>query len=200
MIRSARRILNGLMSSAEGRLTTSSLRTLLYEVMAILNSRPLSVESLEDPSGPLPLTPNHILTTKSSGILPPPGVFQKEDLVLRKQWRKVQHLADRFWEEWRRDYLATLQTRRKWQQRQPNLEPGDIVILSDDKVCRADWRLARVLEVYPSADGLVRRCLLWVPRPHQDVSADNRWTANRLERHVNKLILLVKANDGSLKE
>jgi hypothetical protein len=67
-IRTVRSVLTGLMKKSDGRLNTSTLRTLFYEVMAIVNSRPLSVESLEDPLGPLPLTPNHILTMKSAGI------------------------------------------------------------------------------------------------------------------------------------
>ncbi|XP_070181214.1 uncharacterized protein [Littorina saxatilis] len=79
-IRTIRSILNGLLRRSGQRLTTSSLRTFLYEVMAIVNSRPLSVESLESADGPRPLTPNHVLTMKSGAILPPPGVFEDPDL------------------------------------------------------------------------------------------------------------------------
>ncbi|KAL8562683.1 hypothetical protein ACOMHN_011254 [Nucella lapillus] len=116
------------------------------------------VESLEDPTGPLPLTPNHVLVMKPEGILPPPGVFDEADLYAKKQWRKVQHLSNEFWRLWRKDFFMTLQVRRKWQKRQPNVEVGDIVILHCDGVFRADWRLARVIEVYPGQDGLVRSC------------------------------------------
>ncbi|XP_070183281.1 uncharacterized protein, partial [Littorina saxatilis] len=83
-IRTVRSILNGLLRRSGQRLTTSSLRTFLYEVMAIVNSRPLSVESLESADGPRPLTPNHVLTMKSGAILPPPGVFEDPDLYARK--------------------------------------------------------------------------------------------------------------------
>ncbi|XP_070177906.1 uncharacterized protein [Littorina saxatilis] len=83
-IRTIRSILNGLLRRSGQRLTTSSLRTFLYEVMAIVNSRPLSVESLESADGPRPLTPNHVLTMKSGAILPPPGVFEDPDLYARK--------------------------------------------------------------------------------------------------------------------
>ena len=198
MIRSARRILNGLMTTAETRLTTSSLRTLLYEVMAIMNSRPLSVESLEDPTGPLPLTPNHILTMKSCGIPPPPGAFIKADVYMRKQWRKIQYLSDQFWKMWRRDYLATLQSRRKWQREQRNLSVGDIVLLIDDSVCRSEWRLARVEKVYPSADRLVRSCQLRVARSDRDPGQpDGAKSTTLLDRHVTKVVLLVKACDDS---
>ncbi|GFS14891.1 myosin, heavy polypeptide 9a, non-muscle [Elysia marginata] len=107
----------------------------------------------------------------------------------------VQHLSDRFWEAWRCDYLASLQTRRKWCQRQPNLEVGDVVVLRDDNVCRNDWRLARVTEVFSSADGLVRRCRLKISRPQQDAVTDNESQVCELERHVCRLTLLFKASE-----
>lgn len=101
-IRTIRSVLTSILDQSAQRLDSASLRTFLYEVMAIVNSRPLTTEHLNDPSGPQPLTPNHILTMKSSIILPPPGEFVKEDLYLRKRWRKVQYLANVFWSRWRK--------------------------------------------------------------------------------------------------
>ncbi|XP_070211590.1 uncharacterized protein [Littorina saxatilis] len=106
-IRTIRSILNGLLRRSGQRLTTSSLRTFLYEVMAIVNSRPLSVESLESADGPRPLTPNHVLTMKSGAILPPPGVFEDPDLYARKRWRCVQRMADEFWLLWKSQGLVS---------------------------------------------------------------------------------------------
>lgn len=85
-IRTIRSVLTSILDQSAQRLDGASLRTFLYEVMPIVNSRPLSTEYLNDPSGPQPLTPNHILTMKTSIILPPPGEFVKEDLYLRKRW------------------------------------------------------------------------------------------------------------------
>jgi hypothetical protein len=97
-IRTVRNVLNGILTESSVRLDTTSLRTLMYEVMAIINSRPLTVENLERADGPLPLTPNHVLTMKSGIVMPPPpGIFVKEDLYLRKRWKRVQFLADQFW-------------------------------------------------------------------------------------------------------
>ncbi|XP_071492080.1 uncharacterized protein [Diadema antillarum] len=73
-IRNVRNVLNGILDPS-GTLLSTSLRTFLYEAMAIINSRPLTVEDLECPDGPLPLTPNHVLTMKSGLVLPPPGQF-----------------------------------------------------------------------------------------------------------------------------
>lgn len=119
-IRTIRSILTTMLDKSASRLDTTTLRTFLYETMAIINSRPLSVEHLHDPTGPEPLTPNHILTMKSSIILPPPGQFCKEDLYLCKRWRRVQFLANEFWRRWKREYLLNLQQRQKWQRKSRN--------------------------------------------------------------------------------
>ena len=100
-IRTIRSVLTSMLNQHSLRLDTSTLRTFLYEAMAIVNSRPLSVENLHDPSGPEPLTPNHLLTLKSQVLLPPPGDFVEEDVYARKRWRKVQYLANEFWSRWR---------------------------------------------------------------------------------------------------
>ncbi|XP_006820438.1 uncharacterized protein LOC102805352 [Saccoglossus kowalevskii] len=93
-VRTIRSVLSSLLLQSSGRLDSASLRTFLYEVMAIVNSRPLTVEMLNDPTSPEPLTPNHLLTMKTSLALPPPGKFVKEDLYIRKRWRRVQYLAE----------------------------------------------------------------------------------------------------------
>ena len=82
-IRTIRSVLTSILDQSSQRFDSSSLRTYCYEVMAIVNSRPLTAHLLNDPTGPQPLSPNHILTMKSSIILPPPGEFVKEDLYLR---------------------------------------------------------------------------------------------------------------------
>ena len=93
-IRTTRSILNSVLNDYKGRLDTSSLRTFLYEVMAIINSRPLTYQCLNDPKSLEPLTPNHLLTMKNKTLLPPPGNFVKEEIYARKRWRKVQYLIN----------------------------------------------------------------------------------------------------------
>lgn len=88
-IRTIRSVLTAILDQSAQKLDSTSLRTLMYEVMAIVNSRPLTAEHLNDPTGPEPLTPNHILTMKSAVILPPPGKFVKEHLYLQKRWHRV---------------------------------------------------------------------------------------------------------------
>nr|XP_054604914.1 uncharacterized protein LOC107372912 [Nothobranchius furzeri] len=159
-IRTIRNVLRSILDQSASRLDTSSLRTFMYEAMAIVNSRPLTVECINDPVGPEPLTPNHILTMKSEVISPPSGEFVKEDLYLQKRWKRVQYLANVFWTRWRKEYLLNLQQRRKWNKNRRNTQINDIVLLQEDCVPRNQWKLARVVEVTPGADGRVRKACL----------------------------------------
>ena len=142
-IRTVRSVLTSILDQSARRLDSSSLRTFLDEVMAIVNSRPLTTEHLNDPSGPEPLTPNHILTMKSSIIEPPPGEFVREDLYLQKRWKRVQFLSNEFWNRWRKEYLLSLQQRSKWKDRR-NAKVNDIVLLQDDATSRNQWKMAKV--------------------------------------------------------
>ena len=67
------------------QLDDESLRTLMCEAEAIVNSRPVTVNQLADPDSPRPLTPNHLLIMKSRVVLAPPGTFQPADMFCRKR-------------------------------------------------------------------------------------------------------------------
>lgn len=96
-IRSVRSALSSLLASSGTCLDDDSLRTLLYEAAAIVNSPPLTVHNLNDPLSVEPLTANHLLTMRSAVVLPPPGHFQRSDGYCRKRWRRVQCLVNQFW-------------------------------------------------------------------------------------------------------
>lgn len=191
-IRTIRNVLKSILDQSASRLDTSSLRTFMYEAMAIVNSRPLTVESINDPVGLEPLTPNHILTMKSAVISPPPGEFAKEDLYLQKRWKRVQYLANVFWTRWRKEYLLNLQQRSKWNKNRRNAKINDIVLLQEDCLPRNQWKLAKVVEVTPGADGRVRKVKLLIG----DSTRDNKGkhtTKTILERPIHKTILLLEA-------
>ena len=181
-IRSVKNVLSSLLHSHAARLDDESLRTLFTEVEAIVNSRPLAVDTLTDETIE-PITPNHLLTMKSKVVFPPPGNFQKADVYCRKRWRAVQFLANEFWRRWRHEYLQITQERKVSGVARRNMEVGDIVLLIEDDVPRNRWPMAKVVEVFPSSDGLVRKVSL-------KVSGSNA----PLKRPVVKLILLVKAS------
>ncbi|XP_064104079.1 uncharacterized protein LOC135213915 [Macrobrachium nipponense] len=78
-IRTVRKVLTHLFKEHAGRLDDESYRTLLTEVEAIVNDRPLTTVS-DSPDDLQPLSPAQLLTQKSSVVMPPPGVFQKGDM------------------------------------------------------------------------------------------------------------------------
>ena len=193
-IRTVRSVMSALLEKNGAQLDDEALRTFLCEVEAIINSRPLTVDNLNDPDSLNPLTPNHLLTMKSKVILPPPGMFQSPDLYSRKRWRRIQHLANEFWCRWRKEFLLTLQQRQKWNYPRRNLAINDVVIVKDDNLPRNCWQLARVSRTDVAKDGHVRTVQVVLGDPA--LSADGRRTkpVRYLERPIQKLILLLPSN------
>ena len=194
-IRSVRRVLATLMDQAGTQLDDESLRTLMCEAAAIVNSRPLTVANLNEPTAPEPLTPNHLLTMKSKVILPPPGVFQRSDMYSRKRWRRVQYLTNEFWNRWRKEVIQTLQSRQKWSRSCPNINIGDIVLIVDDNLPRNEWQLGRVSATVQSSDGRVRAVKLAIADSHLDALGKQMRPTRHLERPIQKLVLLLKSEE-----
>ncbi|KAL0152096.1 hypothetical protein M9458_052603 [Cirrhinus mrigala] len=112
MIGVAQHILDGMfLQAGRARLTHEVLTALFAEVTAIMNARPLIPVS-SDPENPYILTPSMLLTQKT-------GTLQH---MLKCQWKHVQVLADEFWYRWRREYLGTLQCRKQWPQKEPDIK------------------------------------------------------------------------------
>lgn len=155
----------------------------MIEAEAIVNSRPLTVDDLSTPDQEI-LSPNTLLTQKTSVVLPPPGRFEDPDLYSRKRWRRVQYLANQFWYNWKRHYLQSLQNRQKWLQPKPNLEEGDIVLLKEEDTPRNHWRLGRIASTIPSDDGLVRKVRIFTGKERKVY-----------ERPTTKIVVLIKKKD-----
>ncbi|KAL7845029.1 hypothetical protein SRHO_G00235690 [Serrasalmus rhombeus] len=192
-IRTIKSVLTSILEQSARQLDCSSLRTFLYEVMAVVNSRPLTTDCLNDSSSPEPLTPNHILTMKSTILAPPPGRFIKEDLYLRKRWRRVQLLANLFWSRWKKEYLLNLQHRQKWTKDRRDARVSDVVLLQEDTTPRNQWKLAKVIEVYPGKDGKVRRLKLLISDSNLDEKGKRVSKPVHLERPVHKTVTLLEA-------
>ena len=161
--------------------------------MAIVNSRPLAVNSLNDPLAAEPLTPNHLLTMRSKIILPPPGNFQRRDFYCCKRWRRVQYLANGFWTRWKKEFLQTLRERRKWGWQQRNVSIGDDVLVKEDNSPRNTWQLGLVIETIPSTDGLVRKVRVSVGTTNLNRMGQRDRPLQTLERSIHKLVVLCEA-------
>ena len=127
------------------------LSTILCQIEAVLNSRPL-VPLSSDPNDLQVITPNHFLI----GGSPNEPDRQESKIPLNCRYRLLQQIQKDFWKMWKKDYLGSLQIRKKWAQSSANLKIGDLVLLADDD-CRAmQWKIGRIKEVYTGNDGLVR--------------------------------------------
>ena len=158
----------------------------MCEVEGILNSRPLCAVS-DDPSDLEVLSPNHLLRLYS-GVTFPPGVFSKDDLYCRRRWRQVQHMAEVFWNRWRREYLPLLMRRQKWSKVQRSLHIGDLVLVVDQLLPRSLWCTGRVQDVVSDRHGHVRSAYVKVARFKDRKGL--RIGCTILFRPISKLILL----------
>ncbi|XP_071122566.1 uncharacterized protein [Mytilus edulis] len=155
MIGLSRRILACMLIREKNRLTHEMLVTLMAEVSAIVNSRPL-VSVSTDPDNPEVLSPSMLLTHKKGQDEQTMLQFGTKDM-LRSQWKMVQGLADEFWSKWNKEYLHTLQVRKKWELPIKDLNIGDIVLMRDKELPRPQWPMAIVTKVFPSADMKIRK-------------------------------------------
>ncbi|XP_043217554.1 uncharacterized protein LOC122379409 [Amphibalanus amphitrite] len=156
LISSVKRALRAVLSQLT--VTDEALQTVLTEVEAVVNGRPLThvsteVDDLEA------ITPNHLLLGRRVTCLPP-GVFDNGESASRRIWRQTQTLTDQFWARWLKEYVPSLTCRRKWTRDMRNLAPGDLVLIAEDNVPRGQWPLGRVIEVMPGPDGRVRSARL----------------------------------------
>ena len=156
------------------QLTHELLVTLMSEVAAIVNSRPITALP-SDIDEPQLLTPAMLLTQKTRPLRLLPGNFMAQDVYAQRRWRKVQYLADQFWTRWRWEYIHNLQARTKWNQERWNQErwnltDGDIVMMKDDQAHRINWPLGRVVDAVKGKDGRVRKATVLSHRDGQKKS------------------------------
>lgn len=142
----------------------------------------------------VPLHPNMLLTMKSQ-VLPPPGKFEEADVYARKRWIKVQGVASEFWERWRKEYIQTLQTRQKWNTMSPGLKIGDVVLIKEENRHRNEWTTARITELLPSSDKLVRKVRLISASSNLSKDGRRLEAKSEIERPVHKLILIYRPGE-----
>ncbi|XP_033225734.1 uncharacterized protein LOC117178416 [Belonocnema kinseyi] len=137
-------------------LTHEQLETFVIEVEAILNSRPLSPLS-PDPNDLLPLTPGHFLI--GSPLISFPQTDLRDISVGRlSSWEHAQQMLQHFWSSWQKEYLHQMISRNKWQSTSdPDIiKVGTLVVLKEDNLAPMDWKLARIVDVHPGQDKVVR--------------------------------------------
>ncbi|XP_037931108.1 uncharacterized protein LOC119665920 [Teleopsis dalmanni] len=113
-------------------LTYEELETVVIEVEAMLNSRPL-IPSSSDANDLNAITPGHFLIgEENTSSVVVHARDSKEKLL--KRWQLVSELKHSFWQRWTKECLSELQQRHKWKGRITNIQINTMVILKEDNV------------------------------------------------------------------
>ncbi|XP_046869381.1 uncharacterized protein LOC124462029 [Drosophila willistoni] len=126
-------------------LTFEQMHTLLTQVEAVINSRPLCATSDTDVEY---LSPAHMLIGRPYTTVPDGDL----DLVPANRldyWQQSQAMLQGFWKNWHLEYLTSLQQRPKWLMKSANPKPDDLVLVKDSHTPPASWILARIIETIP---------------------------------------------------
>ncbi|KAJ8969795.1 hypothetical protein NQ317_004059 [Molorchus minor] len=135
-------------------LTYEELNTLLIEIEALLNSRPLSVLS-SDPNDLSAVTPAHFLYGSPLNSLHIVDNID-EPMSHLKRYKLLDAMISHFWNRWRREYLYTLQVRQKWNTPSNPPKIGMIVVIVQDNLPPLQWPLAVIEKLHPGSDGIIR--------------------------------------------
>ncbi|XP_024874730.1 uncharacterized protein LOC112456432 [Temnothorax curvispinosus] len=138
----------------ESVLTYEDMNTLLIQIEAILNSRPLS--PLTDDSDDLTaLTPGHFLVGDSLSIVPEPSL-ENVKISQLSRWKRTRQMLDCFWSRWSKECLQRYLSIYKWNQTSSSIKEGSLVLVLDERYPPSKWPLGRITKTYPGQDGLIR--------------------------------------------
>lgn len=127
----------------------------MYEIEAVLNSRPLTPMSSE-PTDLRVLTPGHFLIGKPLNTIPSDD-FTDVPTNRLSVWQHVQKLKIDVWKRWSQEYLTEMNVRSKWfKGESEKLKVGKLVVLREENLPPLRWSLGRIVEVHPGDDGVIR--------------------------------------------
>ncbi|XP_035222974.1 uncharacterized protein LOC118195758 [Stegodyphus dumicola] len=149
LIRSVKNLL--LRTLGRSSLNFEDLSTILCEVEAVMNDRPLTYIS-EESDKFIPLTPlSFIEDIQVIGI---PDLEKINFQKLQKRYRKCQNIKDQLRNRFREEYLANLV--QKSREKAQVIQTGDVVLIELDNRKRLNWPIGKVTKLFPSRDGSTR--------------------------------------------
>jgi hypothetical protein len=140
------------------KVINEELSTLVYQIEAVLNSRPLTPEST-DPNDLRALTPGHFLIGRALTSIPDPDITHiPVNRLIRYQL--IQQLLQQFWHRWSNEYITRLQQRPKWMMPKQPIELGSMVIVKEDNLPPLLWKLGRIIEIHKGSDDKIRTVIV----------------------------------------
>ena len=73
-------------------------------------------------------------------------------MELGQRFKLLEAIKTPFWKAWYRDYLVTLQVRKRWLRSGPNFQLGDIVLVAENNLPPLRWKMARIEQLYSGND------------------------------------------------
>lgn len=172
-----------LRSTGNAHLTYEEYSTVLTQIEAILNSRPLSPLSTH-PDDYLPLSPGHFLVGRPLTAPASPD-FQDVPVLRLDRYQRLEQIRQHFWTRWAKEYVSELQTRGKWRENKCHLRPNTLVVIKEDNSPPLKWSLGRIIATVPGRDGISR-------------VADIRTAAGVIRRAFTKICPLLDNETSSL--
>lgn len=151
-VKSAKYLLVRTIGNAQ--LTIHEMLTVVAEISAVLNSRPL-IPLTMNVSDERPLTPGHFLIGGPLVSMPEPDA-EVNVVSYKERWKLVTALKQSFWKRWSTEYLQTLQQRYKWQKQGRSPRINDVCLLVDKNSPSHRWVLGRITQLFNGADNMPR--------------------------------------------
>jgi transposase InsO family protein len=168
--------------------TLSSLQTVIVEIEAVLNVRPLTYVSsdIEDEE---PLTPSHLLYGRCITSLPHPIVEDDEindpnfgnisELTRRAQIQAL--ILQHFWSRWKAEYLTSLREFHKTTgKNNQTIRVGEVVLIHDDSP-RIKWKLAVIEDLITETTALSEQ-QTYVPQPARQTDPSRNYIPLKCEQ------------------
>ncbi|CAK1584061.1 unnamed protein product [Parnassius mnemosyne] len=135
-------------------LTYEEISTLLYQIEACLNSRPLSQVST-NAQDPTPLTPGHFIIGEPL-VLVSDANYETSSISSLKRWQLTQKMLQNFWRRWSSEYLTQFLQRHRWANQTPEPKIGDLVLVKEDDLPPAKWLMGIIIEKHKGVDNITR--------------------------------------------
>ncbi|XP_062556615.1 uncharacterized protein LOC134221439 [Armigeres subalbatus] len=137
----------------ESHLTYEEMCTLLHQIEAILNSRPMVPQS-DDPMDYQALSPGHFLVGRELTAIAEPFYDNVRESTLSR-YQVIQRRKQAFWRRWSAEYVTELQKRGKWYKDPTLLREGLLVMLKEENLPPLTWKIGRIVETHPGNDDIV---------------------------------------------
>lgn len=135
-------------------LTYEEMSTVLSQIEACLNSRPLCRIG-NDPNEVHVLTPGHLLVGEPLVTVPDHDFLDTTMTTLRR-WQLTRRMIQDFWRQWSQEYLTRFLHRYKWAQQVPEPNVGDVVLIKEDDLPPSRWLIGTVELKHPGPDNITR--------------------------------------------